>query len=151
MGTKSKWLKGKLTFYNNAVVDESVGIYTTTNASVPPYGLRVLEPTTSAKMRLSGGPAVGQEVQIVCLTTYTTVIRVSTMDSTNGGATVVAPGSCEVYAVGLKAGSPAAGGFPGCVTLRGVTTATWAVVGNANSSTVGGTTGGGQYLSTSFA
>ena len=77
--TKSKWLKGKLTFYNNAVVEENVSTsYTSTNAQIPPYGLRILNPSTSAKFILSGGPTVGAELQLVCLSTYKSVVRVST-------------------------------------------------------------------------
>lgn len=154
MGTKSKWLKGKLTFYNNAVVEENVSTaITSTNASIPNYGLVVLNPTTSAKFRVNGGPAIGAELQLVCLSTYTTFVRVSTQDSTNGGETILRPSSCEAYAVGLHAASSDRGGMPGMVTLRGITTSAWAVVGASLSSGVlgAGTTGGGYYLSTAFA
>jgi hypothetical protein len=154
VGTKAKWLKGKLTFYNNAVVEENVSTsYTSTNATIPPYGLRILNPTTSAKFIVDGGPAIGAELQLVCLSTYTTFVRVSTQDSTNGGETIVRPGTCEAYAVGLHAASSDRGGMPGMVTLRGITTSVWAVVGASLSSGPlgGGTTGGGYYLSTAFA
>jgi hypothetical protein len=124
MGTKSKWLKGKLTFHNNAVVEENVGTYTTTDASIPPYGLRVLENTANAKMRLSGGPAIGQEIEIVCNSTFVTVVRVST----DSGVSIAKPAAQVAYGVIVTAAGTSGGNYPGTATLRGVTTSQWAIV-----------------------
>lgn len=142
MGTKSKWLKGKLTFTDNAVVEENVGTYTTTDASIPPYGLRVLENTANAKMKLSGGPAIGQELEIVCNSTFVTVVRVSTAA---GAATIARSAATVGYGVIVTAAGTSGGTYPGTATLRGITTSSWALV-------KGFSTGfGGCTLSTAFA
>ena len=148
MGTKSKWLKGKLTFYNNAVVEENVSTaYVTAADLIPPYGLRVLQPAGAVSFIVNGGPTVGAELQIVNVTTHIATVRVSTaaadVEIHSNGAQ-----STNFYGVTLKAASAAKGEMPGCVSLRGLSTARWVVVGTALSS--GGTTGGGHALSTSL-
>ena len=142
MGTKSKWIKGKLTFHNDAVVEENVGTYTTTNAQLPPYGLRVLENTANAKYRLSAAPQIGQEIEIVCNSTFVTTVRVSTAA---GGATIARATTTVGYGVIVTAAGTSGGTYPGTATLRGITTASWALV-------KGFSTGfGGCTLSTAFA
>jgi len=142
MGTKSKWLKGKLTFYNNAVVEENVASYTSTVTSIPPYGLRVLNPGGNKSYKLSGGPAIGQELEIVCISTFVTSVRVSTAI---GGVTIDRPtASTDAHGVIVTAAGSTAGNYPGAATLRGISTSQWMLV-------KGYSTGwGGCTLSTSL-
>ena len=144
MGTKSKWLKGKLTFYNNAVVEENVGKYTAVNASIPPYGLRVIASTADSKPMLSGGPAIGQEIEIVCNSTFVTTVRVSTAA---GGVTIAHTESTahNIYGVTVTCGGSTAFSHPGVAKLRGITTSQWALVTGYS------TSAGGCTLSTAFA
>ena len=138
MGTKSKWLKGKLTFYNNALVEENVGSYTSTVTSIPPYGLRVLNPGGNKSYKLSGGPAIGQEIEIACHSTFATTVRVSTSAL---GVEILRSGTTPSYGVDVTAATV---GYPGTATLRGITTSQWALV-------KGYSTGlGGCTLSTSL-
>jgi hypothetical protein len=127
MGTKSKWLKGKLTFWNNAVVDANVAIYTTTLTSIPPYGLRVLNNVAAQKFVLSGPPVIGQEIEIVCNSTVATSVSVSTVA---GGPTIAKkPGSTGKAVLVTAAGTGVGhGAMTGCATLRGITTSQWALV-----------------------
>ena len=141
MGTKSKWLKGKLTFYNNALVEENVGSYTSTVTSIPPYGLRVLNPASNTSYKLSGGPAIGQELEIVCNSTFVTSVRVTTAA---GGVEILRSGTTPAYGVIVTAAGTSGGTYPGTATLRGITTSQWALV-------KGFSTGfGGCILSTSI-
>ena len=139
MGTKSKWLKGKLTFYNNAVVEENVGTYTTTLTSLPPYGLRVLNNVAVTKYVLSGGPVIGQELEIVCLSTVATSVNVSTAV---GGVEITRPGSTPAYGVVVTAAGTGVGhnGLAGCATLRGLSTTRWVLIKGLNIAGDGGCT-----------
>ena len=126
MGTKSKWLKGKLTFYNNALVEENVGSYTSTVTTLPPYGLRVLNPASNTSYKLSGGPAIGQELEIVCNSTFVTSVRVSTAI---GGVTIDRPtASTDAHGVIVTAAGTSGGTYPGTATLRGISTSQWMLV-----------------------
>lgn len=77
MGTKAKWLKGKLTFYNNAVVDENV-FSVVGGTTIPNYGLVVLSPTTDQSYYINGGPAIGQKLEIVVDTSLIASVFCST-------------------------------------------------------------------------
>jgi hypothetical protein len=129
MGTKAKWLKGKLTFYNNAVVEENVQTAgTTVGMSIRNYGMVVLNPAAAAKYTISGGPAIGQKLDIVCKSSLVASVYCSAVKNQ---VTIMCPNT-KVNGFVMIPGST-----HGCaVTLRGVTTKAWAIT--SFSTAVGG-------------
>jgi hypothetical protein len=117
MGTKSKWLKGKLTFWNNAVVNEDVystGVVGAT--TIRNWGMVVLSPAAAASYHIKGGPAIGQTLDIVIDTTEIATVLFSntknevTIGGTSFNSLVFVPGSTN---------------HPQSVRLRGQTTSRW--------------------------
>jgi len=119
MGTKAKWLKGKLTFHNNAIVDANV-FSVIGGTTIPNYGLVVLSPTTDQSYYINGGPAIGQKLEIV----VDTSLIASVFCSTTSNEVRILGSATDVNGFVFIPGST----YPsGSVTLRGVTTATWAL------------------------
>jgi len=119
MGTKAKWLKGKLTFHNNAVVEENV-VSVVGGTTIPNYGLVILNPTTNQSYYINGGPAIGQKLEIVVGTSLIASVFCSTA---NNVVRIVGPAT-DINGMVFIPGST----YPsGTATLRGVTTATWAL------------------------
>ena len=118
MGTKAKWLKGKLTFHNNAVVEENV-TSVVGGTTIRNYGLVTLSPTTAQSYYINGGPAIGQKLEIVVNTSIVASVFCSTTKNT---VRILSP-STTINGLVFIGGST----YPGSVTLRGVTTATWAL------------------------
>ena len=119
MGTKAKWLKGKLTFHNNAVVDENV-VSVVGGTTIRNYGLVILNPTTNQSYYINGGPAIGQKLEIVVGTS----LVASVFCSTANNVVRIVGAATDINGMVFIPGSTHPGG---CVTLRGVTTATWAM------------------------
>ena len=119
MGTKAKWLKGKLTFHNNAVVEENVQAYTAAG-TVNNYGLVVLNATQNASFYINGGPAIGQKLDIVVGTSFVASVFCSTVNN----EVRILGSATDVNGMVFIPGSTYPGGS---ATLRGVTTATWAL------------------------
>jgi len=92
MGTKSKWKAGKLTFYNDAVVDGTIETIDATTALLG-YGLSVISTTADQTYSL-GAPVAGVTKDIavgggkgssfvatIVLTTGNTLVTPSTIQS----------------------------------------------------------------------
>ena len=127
MGTKAKWLKGKLTFYNNAVVDENVTSIVG-GTTIRNYGMVVLAPTTAQKYTIKNGPAIGQKLDIVCKSSLVASVYCSAVKNQ---VTIMCPNT-KVNGFVMIPGST-----HGCaVTLRGVTTKAWVIT--SFSTAVGG-------------
>jgi hypothetical protein len=127
MGTKAKWLKGKLTFYNNAVVEENVASVVG-GTTIRNYGMVVLAPTTAQKYTIKNGPAIGQKLDIVCKSSLVASVYCSAVKNQ---VTIMCPNT-KVNGFVMIPGST-----HGCaVTLRGVTTKAWAIT--SFSTAVGG-------------
>ena len=82
MGTKAKWVKGILTFYNGAVAHDSV-VSTTAAGALTGYGVSVLAATANATYTLAI-PDVGVKKQLVAHTTFTHTVRASSAVATGG-------------------------------------------------------------------
>ena len=135
MGTKAKWLKGKLTFYNNAVVDENVTSIVG-GTTIRNYGMVVLAPTTAQKYTIKNGPAIGQKLDIVCKSSLVASVYCSAVKNQ---VTIMCPNT-KVNGFVMIPGST-----HGCaVTLRGVTTKAWAITSFS-------TAKGGMALTTAHA
>jgi hypothetical protein len=119
MGTKAKWLKGKLTFHNNAVVEENV-TSVVAGTTIRNYGLVVLSPTTDQSYYINGGPAIGQKLEIV----VDTSLIASVFTSTTNNQVRILGAATDINGMVFIPGSTYSGGS---VTLRGVTTDTWAI------------------------
>ena len=119
MGTKAKWLKGKLTFWNDALVEENV-TSVVGGSTIRNYGLVVLSPTTDQSYYINGGPAIGQKLEIV----VDTSLIASVFCSTTSNEVRILGSATDVNGMVFIPGST----YPsGSATLRGVTTATWAL------------------------
>ena len=118
MGTKAKWLKGKLTFWNNDVVNSdiySTGIVAAT--TIRNWGLVVLCPAAAAQYRVVGGPAIGQTLDIVVGTSEITTVVFSTLKNS------ITVGGTSCNSLVFEPGP----GIPQSARLRGYTTSKWVV------------------------
>ena len=126
MGTKSKWKNGILRFYNNAVVEENVEQLSTAGA-VRGYGLTVIS-TTQAGTYTMGAPVPGVVKDITVGdgdgSSFAATIRCSTVANS---VTIASPSSDSQNGIILTPGST----YPAGVSLRGVTTVLWTIVGTA--------------------
>jgi len=124
MGTKSKWKKGRLTFYNDAVVDGTVeefsAIPTTSFVAMAGYGLSVIG-CTAASLFTLGAPVAGVTKDIVVGdgkgSSFTATIRCSTV----ANQIRIANPTTDMNGVVLTPGST----IPAYVQLRGVSTVLW--------------------------
>jgi len=133
MGTKSKWKKGRLTFYNDAVVDSNV-VTTTAAGTLNAYGLSVITSSAAATYTL-GVPEAGMTKDIVVGSSWVATVRCSTVANL---VTILSPSSDNQNGVVLTPGST----YTASVTLRGVSTVLWALtgVGTAGSTLMAGNT-----------
>lgn len=82
MGTKARWVKGILTFYNGAVAHDSV-VSTTAAGAITDYGISVLAATANATYTLAA-PKVGVKKALVAHTTFTHTVRATSAVATGG-------------------------------------------------------------------
>ena len=130
MGTKSKWKNGILRFYNNAVVDENVVTTTENQSAINGYGLSVIKHTaaaTTAGVYVLGAPVMGVTKQVIVQSSNPVHLRGSTVDNQ---VRFAAP-TTDVNALILTPGSS----YPANVSLRGVSTVLWAIVGGGAAGT----------------
>jgi len=125
MGTKSKWkwTNGRLCFYNNAVVDESV-VATTSNGAITNYGLSVLNFPALGVVVLDA-PVKGVTKQIVVKSTDFVFVRGSTVTQ----QVRFAANTTGVNSLRLKTDNSSDFNYPANVSLRGVSTTLWAITG----------------------
>ena len=139
MGTKAKWLKGKLTFHNNAVVDGNVATQVGGGvaAKIQNYGMVVVSPTTIQSYYIDGGPAIGQKLDIVLGTSLVSSVFCSTAkNAVIIGATSTPMVNGIVFIPGAT--------VPCSLQLRGLTTSRWVLTSHS-------TNKGGFSLTTAFA
>ena len=128
MGTKAKWKAGKLTFYNDAVVDGNVETISDVASNLTGYGLSVINLTTNAVCTL-GPPAAGVLKDIVCGTvsgsSFVASVRLSTVANTLAAPNsvgIVSPSTiAKINTIVLTPGST----IPAFVQLRGLSTLQW--------------------------
>jgi hypothetical protein len=132
MGTRAKWRNGRLTFYNNALVDENV-VTTTAAGDIKSYGLSVLGSSANATYTMDP-PAKGVEKHVVAYTTWTHTLRASSDLSVEFGKSggkrysiTIAP-TTKTENLGVS------------VMLRGVSTTLWSVTSYGSSDDVAGST-----------
>ena len=121
MGTKSKWKAGKLTFYNDAVVDAGSVVQTTASGAIAGYGLSVIACTSNGTYTL-GAPVAGVTKDITvgngAGSSFVATIRCSTVANS---VTIGSPSSDSQNGVVLTPGST----IPAYVQLRGASTVLW--------------------------
>jgi len=123
MGTKSKWKKGVLHFYNNAVVDENV-VVTTAAGALLGYGLSVISSTINGTYTMAP-PIKGVVKDIVVghnLASDSTFVATVLFSTVAGQVTLVSEHSS---AQGLTL-TPTSK-WPAVVSLRGLSSAEWAI------------------------
>jgi len=128
MGTKSKWKAGKLTFYNDAVVDGNVEIIDDVASNLLGYGLSVINLTTDAVCTL-GAPAEGVTKDIIvgngAGSSFVASIRLSTVANTLAAPDsvgLITPSTiAKINTIVLTPGST----IPAFVQLRGYSTSAW--------------------------
>lgn len=123
MGTKSKWKKGVLHFYNNAVVDENV-VVTTAAGALLGYGLSVISSTVNGTYVMA--PPIKGVVKDIVVghnlalnSSFVATVRFSTVA---GQVTLVSENSSANGLV-LTARSS----YPAAVSLRGLSSVGWAL------------------------
>jgi len=120
MGTKSKWKAGKLTFYNDAVVDGTVESIDATTALLG-YGLSVISTTADQTYSL-GAPVAGVTKDILVGSGKGSSFVASIVLTT--GNTLVTPSTIESkHTFTLTPGAS----IPAYLQLRGVSTTVWAL------------------------
>lgn len=126
MGTKSKWKVGRLTFYNDAVVDGTVeefsAVPTTSYVAMKGYGLAVVGCTANSLFTL-GVPCAGVTKDIVVGdgkgSSFTCTVRCSTVAK----QVRIANPTTDMCGIVLTPGST----IPAYAQLRGVSTVLWAL------------------------
>jgi len=126
MGTKSKWKRGRLTFYNDAVVDGTVesksAVPTTSYVDLKGYGLSVIGCTANSRFTL-GAPVAGVTKDITVGngkgSSFVATVRFSTVANR---ILATAPAT-DVNGIVMTPGST----IPSYVQLRGVSTILWAI------------------------
>jgi len=120
MGTKAKWKSGKLTFYNDAVVDGTVESIDATTALLG-YGLSIIG--TTADQSYSLGPPVLGVTKDIMVGIGKGSSFVASIVLTSGN-TLVTPSTIKSkHTFTLTPGAS----IPAYVQLRGVSTAAWAL------------------------
>ena len=120
MGTKSKWKRRRLTFYNDAVVDGTVETIDATTALLG-YGLSVIGTTVDQDYSL-GAPCAGVTKDIMVGigkgSSFVATVVLST------GATLITPSTIQSkHTFTLTPGAS----IPAYVQLRGLSTVKWAL------------------------
>ena len=130
MATRAKWRGGRLTFWNNALVEENVESVTSAQ-DIKSYGLTVIGTTANATYTLDP-PHTGVVKDILVGTSnkssFVATIRGS---SVANQVTFASPSSDSQNAVVLTPGST----YPAGVTLRAISTSQWAITGVVNAGT----------------
>jgi hypothetical protein len=132
MGTKSKWLKGKLTFHNGPAVDANVFTSTTVGGvanKIPSYGMVVIDaPASPYGYYIDGAPAIGQKLDIVSITSEVAFIFAATSGHVVSFTGSVVPGTCEWNGIVSVPGGAVGGNLVPCgISLRGLSTSKWGV------------------------
>ena len=121
MGTKAKWLKRKLTFWNEAVVYDDIsstaGIVGGT--TIRNWGVVVLSPSVATSYFINGGPAIGQKLDIVVDTSFVASVFASTGAGSSPGGVTISGSSFNGIVFKTSAGKPQS------AQLRGDTTTRW--------------------------
>lgn len=127
MGTKSKWVNRRLTFYNaplnfstgSYAVDQNV-VTTTAAGALNGYGLSYIT-TTAAGTYTLGAPEAGVEKQIIVNSSFAATVRASSVANSR---TIASPSSDTQNSIILTPGST----YTASATLRGLSTVLWALM-----------------------
>jgi len=115
MATKAKWKKGRLTFYNGAVDDQSITVTTAASTAITNYGVSVLK-SAAASVFAMDPPALGCQKHIVFQSTLVLKLKAA-------GATIVSNTTIDdVLSAGVTATMKDRGL---CCKLIGASTAAW--------------------------
>ena len=75
MATKSKWIKGRLTFHSGAIDDQSVTDTTASSTAITNYGVSYVRTGTSAGTFVMDPPTLGCHKTVIFQTTGTIKLR----------------------------------------------------------------------------
>ena len=127
MGTKSKWLKGKLTFYNNPVVDRNV-FHVVGGTTIPSYGMVVITATGNDSYYIKDAPAIGQKLDIVVNTSWVASVFACSTAAQRTFAGPPAIATTNYNGVVSVPGGAVFGELRPCsIQLRGISTSKWAI------------------------
>ena len=130
MGTKAKWKKGRLTFYNGAIDDQSVTDTTASSTAITNYGVSCIRTGTTAGTFVIDPPVLGCRKTVIFQTTGILKLRTAAATILSDAATddVLSCGTSGSTQLGFN------------VDLFGYTTAVWIMALGSSIITISNTT-----------